>query len=253
MAVTQQQRKPRQSTSKRPKESPGLGKPISEEEVSSESEPGTDLSGENGAKPDTQASSKPRLVSNQQRHSPLQKWGSASKARPKLRRTLYRGVNIRVITPEDWKYIWADYKMGNMAFIHTNFGMSDDVTKDNFRPYVEAALGSAGYVPGYIIHGKTYRNRKEPIGFIGIRMSGNRVMEPHIHFFGFATPRNKVEGVVRFIQEMRQMYTMIWMVPEELGNFFDHCCRYGISRRVGTIYEYTEDLKPILMYQSRST
>lgn len=177
---------------------------------------------------------------------------SGSKGRPKLRRTLYRGVNVRIITDADWEYIWADYKKGNMEFLNNAYEMPKDVESEDFRKEVETRMFAVGFNAAWIIHGHSWRRKKEPLGFVIARIDGHR-MDSHIHYFYFATKRNKLEGTVKFIQEMRQLYTIIAHVRPEDERFFEHLCRYGIGRKVGVIFEWTKDMKEILLYQSRST
>jgi hypothetical protein len=139
-----------------------------------------------------------------------------------------------------------------MSFLNGMYQMPEDVTKENFRAEVEGIFSVLGFNAGYVIHGKSIRGKKEPIAFSFARIDGHR-MEAHIHFFFFASDRNKLEGEIKFIQEMRQMYTIIHYALPMHERMFDHICRYGIARRVGTIYEYTDDLKEVIVYQSRST
>ena len=89
----------------------------------------------------------------------------------------------------------------------------------------------------------------KPVGLI-VGLVKESIMEPHVDWFPWATPRQKLETIVRFINEMRMMYVLLVTAREEDWGFFDHIKRYGILRIVGRINGYY-GRGDAMLYQSR--
>lgn len=59
-------------------------------------------------------------------------------------------------------------------------------------------------------------------------------MVPHVHWFPWARPRNKLEAALKFINVMRKRYGILIATDRESEPFFTHLVRYGVLRRIGT-------------------
>lgn len=160
-----------------------------------------------------------------------------------MRRTLKRGVHIRSYISDDERWLWAAYKRG-MDLIPDK-----DLDQAEFQQYLNHILSV--HDVGYSLHAHN-GDKMIQVGLAlgnledGIRLHG------HMHFYPWATKRNKLEVTVKFFQEMRQLYTVIFMTNEKLKPFFDWVCRYGILRRVGFIENYTAHNETAHMYQTKS-
>lgn len=55
-------------------------------------------------------------------------------------------------------------------------------------------------------------------------------------WFPWASRRNKLESTVNFINEVRKEVALMEYASMEDQRFFEHICKYGIMRRVGTSY-----------------
>ena len=88
-----------------------------------------------------------------------------------------------------------------------------------------------------------------PIGLMLCALSGHR-LQPHVLWFEWASPRNRIESVVNFINEMRRMWNIGIAAEETYWPFFNHVCRHGILQRIGKWFDYYAD-GDALLYQSR--
>ena len=81
------------------------------------------------------------------------------------------------------------------------------------------------------------RNLEEnmPVGIVG-GIRKQEVLEPHVEWFPWATPRNKVEAILAYIEGMRQDTSLLIYTDLEEKNFWERMAQYGVIRRVGTFY-----------------
>ena len=68
-----------------------------------------------------------------------------------------------------------------------------------------------------------------------------RQAQPHVHWFPEATARDKVEIGLRFLVDLKRQALLLIAANKADWRFFDHLCKYGAVRRVGTIRGYFED------------
>ena len=60
-------------------------------------------------------------------------------------------------------------------------------------------------------------------------------MEPHVLWLPWATPRNKLETLLHFLNEVRRTHESIIIADPDDKAFFETLCRYAVIRRVGTL------------------
>jgi len=75
-----------------------------------------------------------------------------------------------------------------------------------------------------------------------------------ILWFKWSSPRNRIESVANFINEMRDDFTVMEYADErepETKRFFENLCKYGIMRRVGTLHDLYGPGNSAAFYQSR--
>ena len=66
-------------------------------------------------------------------------------------------------------------------------------------------------------------------------------MEPHIEWFPWATPRNRLEAALEFLDGLRKQgktALITTVVGGEAERFHNRICRYGVTRFVGKIKGY---------------
>jgi len=86
-----------------------------------------------------------------------------------------------------------------------------------------------------------------PVGVAMVGYLDNAAM-PHVHWFPWATDRNKVECSVLFLRDLKKEAMPLILAQPETVPFFSHLARYGLLRRAGTIPNYRENEKSILFH-----
>ena len=72
---------------------------------------------------------------------------------------------------------------------------------------------------------------------------------PHALWFPEASPRNKLESVVRFLEHLRKGFTVLLVEQEANWRFFGKVCQYGVLRPVGKLRNYFSDGSDAMFYQ----
>lgn len=95
-----------------------------------------------------------------------------------------------------------------------------------------------------------------PIGVVTVafRQHPNlrRQAEPHVYWFPEATGRNKIEATLKFIVDLKADHLVIVIAKPADWRFFDHLCKYGALRRVGTIRGFLASGESVGYYQGVS-
>ena len=147
-------------------------------------------------------------------------------------------------------YFWAAYRTG--AFEGIGDGMfRAGLGQPEFIEALERWLSALSLTP------IVYAHNGVVVGFGTFWVRGRVWQTADIIWFRWSTPRKILETYVNFVNEVRKT------VYDESGNnmilefaaekdqaFFDHVCKYGIMRRVGTSHEIYDG--KCLIYESRS-
>ena len=88
----------------------------------------------------------------------------------------------------------------------------------------------------YVLIAKT-KHGSVPVGIIEVSFHG-WIAEPRATFFSHASPRNVLESYLRFFIELKKAHKVMFFSPPGYWRVFDHLCKYGVLRRVGTSREY---------------
>lgn len=65
----------------------------------------------------------------------------------------------------------------------------------------------------------------------------------------WSTTRQRVQGFLAWLNAMRRELVVLEYAKHSDKRFWEQMCRYGVMRRVGTIYDM--DVEPIALFQSR--
>ena len=173
------------------------------------------------------------------KNSSYMKLGSISPlpARPRLKRTLRRDVSFYPIHEDHLKHYWAAYRLG--AFENLDSQLSQEDFLDQISQIDDDSSG---------IH--TLKVNDVPVGAVVIYGGPYRV-EPHCIWFPWATPRNKLESAVHFLNEIRKEYLAMIFSEKEDSRFFTHICKYGILRRGCKVIGFYEDSDAMLFYSNK--
>ena len=130
---------------------------------------------------------------------------------------------MRQIDKDDLRYFYAGYRMG--AF-DKYFNPPKDWTPQEFS---DAVVQFAGGVDGIFTAGVD-----KPCFFC--HLTAGDKLEPHVVWMPWASPRNKIECVVKFVEEMNDK--MLLFVEDSEKSLYFHIRKYGIIRYVGELKYY---------------
>ena len=177
--------------------------------------------------------SKSESLSKGQPISQSTKSVSNSKAHPRLSRTLKRNIKIRDFLETDIKYFYADEGLkGN-----------NPNAKTFHDSLVDTILNHFNY--GWIIE-----KDGKAIGACFAIDNGPFINLDDLNWFTWTTPRNKIEGSLKLLTELRKKFTCLFHCKEEDKGFYVHLTKYGVSRRIGKIENMYD--KPAILFQTRS-
>ena len=87
-----------------------------------------------------------------------------------------------------------------------------------------------------------------PVGMILMNITG-KFLEPHAFWFPEATPRIKLESILRWLVEYKSRYRLVlWIGPKD-WKFYDHLCKYGVLRTVGKYRKFFDDGGDAFLFQ----
>lgn len=158
-----------------------------------------------------------------------------------------RGVGFEPLTDKHLPYAWAAYKRG--AFDDKELfpeGLNSAEFTDRVREYhalILAANSKLWAVVAHTPHGLI------PVGMVGVHYDGNLAF-PHVTWFPEASRRNKIEGGVAFIRDLKKTHMVIITGPEKWAPYWRHLAKYGLLRAVGKIRDYYAPGDHAMMFQS---
>lgn len=143
-----------------------------------------------------------------------------------MARALRRGgAGFHVGRQDDAKWYWAAYRKG--AFENAPEGMDSIVFVDWLAEQVtkfnEVWTLTAPHGDG-----------RRPVGIVAGRFD-EYGLRPHVVWFPWATPRNRLECALKFLHDIGREH-FAWFIAEQKDwPFYDHVMRYGMIRSVGKV------------------
>lgn len=139
------------------------------------------------------------------------------------------------------RYLWALYRLGEMD-------LEEGMDAATFQEVATARMLSL-YSHAWTLEEQTHKGRI-PVGIVCGIDCGRYIVVGDTRWFPWASKRNRIEGIVRFVNVMRREMRLVWHAEPENRDFSDHIMRHGIARRVGTLHE----LEPgsCAFYQSKA-
>lgn len=142
--------------------------------------------------------------------------------------------------------MWAAYRRGSLEDIKQ--GLSAEEFKIAAFKYINAVR----YEIDGVRQGDLWAVVMDiPIGVVGVHFDGN-VAFPHVSWFPEASPRNKVEAGVMFIDQLKKEYLVLITGPEGNAPYWRHLAKYGLLRGVGKIRDFYGKGEGAMMFQSVS-
>lgn len=161
--------------------------------------------------------------------------------RYRLSRTLKRFVEFRPMDDEHMRYVFAAYKKGAMKETGGFFddeGMSAPEFKEAFYRYAQMYYDDA-----WVFYATSLRGVYEPVGYVATTRT--KAAQPlfiaDTIWFPMASSRNRVESMTNWLNEMRKENVVTEYSQMKDKKFFEHICRHGIMRRVGTRIGFYQD------------
>lgn len=127
---------------------------------------------------------------------------------------------------EDIKYLWPAYKNGETP-------LEEGLSPSDFQGIMEKHIGD-NYELSFLVEAPTKKG-KFPIGILFANHMGPFLNPTPPVWFSWASPRNKIEGMVKFLNDMRKDYLLAGYCMEKDKRFLEYIARHGIIRRVGKI------------------
>lgn len=140
------------------------------------------------------------------------------------------------MSEEHLKWLWAAYRRGGFA------DAPKDLDAKDFEQWAVAEIVQLD--EGYLL------SVDKPVGLVLARLNDHR-MEPHVWWFPWATPRNKLECAVKFLSSIR--FKSLVMIPaaKEDWSFYEHLLRYGMMKVVGKVDDYFGEGEQAKLFQTR--
>lgn len=127
---------------------------------------------------------------------------------------------------KDMGVLWGGYKLG--SFKH----LPEGGAQEEFADYIMSDVN--GYARKWIIEDSNaqFNDKYGAIAMVCAVYNGWE-LEPHVNFFSWATPRNKLRAMVSFLQMMRydkEVGIVNANSLEETKGFFHHVVKYGVLK-----------------------
>lgn len=151
----------------------------------------------------------------------------------RLRTTLKRRVEYRPIENDDLRYAWAAYKAGKLKDMGGPLsleGMSATEFKAAFESFVLTEFDAA-----WTMFAQTSKGFM-PTGFIFCSWAprSSYMIIVGVVWMPWASNRNIVESIVKFMQAAGKEYPMLGYALPEHKQLYEVCCMHGVMRRIGT-------------------
>lgn len=154
-------------------------------------------------------------------------------------------VEYLICSREHLSSCWAAAQSG--AF--KGFNIPPDLKGDEFGDALLEALSVVGQEA--VLAFVNYGNSRRAVALFTWTGDDRRI-QPQVFWFPWASPRNKLEATLRFIDEARRGEKLVlWYVRERDEKFFRHLAFYGMMRFCGRVDSYFDDGKPALLFFSR--
>jgi hypothetical protein len=134
--------------------------------------------------------------------------------------------------PNDIATIWWAYSHG-WKFL----GMPDGLSQDAVIETVDKATKFFEFL---VLTARTAKGPDRPVGIVYATTNGYHT-NPVVVWFDWATPRNKVEAMVAYINtERRQRFLSFHATNPPDKRLAVHMCKYGIMRKVGMVHAWVQ-------------
>lgn len=163
--------------------------------------------------------------------------------------TLKRGCSYHQISRTDYPWIWSAYQRG--AF--TELPIGRDLDSDEFTKVMDAIIDRYYERDGTIVVCEAFFaewGAPAPVCLTFVDKN-QEAFFPHVFWFSWATPRNKIESTINFLKDLVKDGNVVIFSERKTMFFFSHMARYGILDRRGTLKKFFPDGGDAIIYQGR--
>lgn len=156
-------------------------------------------------------------------------------------------------------HVYAAYRRGGLVLADTESDLEPESFGLMFGRWLQQLV--SGGSQAVIISAKAPEEIM-PVGLVLIDYQGNTAY-PDIHWFPEASPRNRLEGALYLMLELKKEHMVFITVPgtkpapqedpEGDWKFLMHLCKYGVLRPVGTIRDHGGKGEHATLFQSVGT
>ena len=138
-------------------------------------------------------------------------------------------------------WLWAAYRMGAYADVLPE-GLDDDMFTDTALDIIESADH------GFIIEAPGDKGL-QPVGIVlGTEFGKSRCLEPHVDWFPWATPRNKMEGAAAFLRQVKHRFKIFLFIDDDGLEFYDRISKFRLVTRGCKVIDHYGPGKHAMMY-----
>ena len=148
------------------------------------------------------------------------------------------------------RWLWAAYRKGALP------ELPPELSQDDFHNAVlEKLLGERPSRGAWLLwapawnEGLGMKGEGRPIGFM-IAYSAGAALEPHVLWFPWSSPRNRLEAVMQWLNEARKRSGVIVFVQDEDKRLYERLEDFKVLRRAGTLFGYWGNGKPALLFET---
>jgi hypothetical protein len=153
--------------------------------------------------------------------------------RPRHRRgsrgvTLKRNPAFRPVAEADLKWIGAAWRKGGLKALGEDFARTD-LAPDEMLGRARELLSR---LPSAWMLEAPVQGRPRPVGLLAGTVDDRR-LTPHVLWFPWASKRNRLEAVVKFLNVARRDFVVLVWARRDEAKFFECVARHGILKRMG--------------------
>lgn len=139
------------------------------------------------------------------------------------------------------RFLWAAYRMGLWHDI-----LDAELSREGFHDKLIDILSLGDF--DWIIHAPQDGGVR-PVGIVIAQgMRDGRRIEPHVDWFPWATPRNKLEGIAAFLLNLSKRFKIVVYAHERDRNFWERLKAYGLVRHGCKVWDHFDLGKHAFLY-----
>ncbi|MCH8243747.1 MAG: hypothetical protein IH897_14220 [Planctomycetes bacterium] len=130
----------------------------------------------------------------------------------------------REIESDDWPYLWAGYKSGFFDELLKHLQVSE-LSQAEFRVELDSMFRDEEF---YVFSARR-NGTVRPVGIGAVSREDHRI-EPLVEWFFWASPVNKLETMLRFIEDKRKDNLILFFADHPTHKLCEHLARYGVLK-----------------------